>query len=144
MFGIQPDHRHPAGDFFGGGLGIDYGISTVSRVRAGVIAGINWMTDPGGAQRAQGECATVCVMIAGICRGVYPGLFHHRMGVLLTIAARHQRAGRSLDPARLHFGPVPDSSSATNGGPKEVERRIAALGRGRLIIHPMIRLCAKL
>jgi uncharacterized protein len=70
------------------GLGIDYGVSTVSRIRAEVIGGYELDDAIRLAVKSAGDnvLTTFCVMIAGILPWAFsPALFHQHMSVLLTI-----------------------------------------------------------
>ncbi|HKD68050.1 MAG TPA: MMPL family transporter [Candidatus Binataceae bacterium] len=70
------------------GLGIDYGISTVSCIRAEVIAGHQLDDAVWLALQSAGHSvlSTFCVMIGGIVPWVFsPAQFHHQMSTLLTI-----------------------------------------------------------
>ncbi len=70
------------------GLGIDYGISTVSSMRAEVMAGHQLDDAIRVALKNAGESvlSTFCVMMGGILPWVFsPAQFHHHMGMLLTI-----------------------------------------------------------
>jgi predicted RND superfamily exporter protein len=98
------------------GLGIDYGISTVSRIRAEVIAGHQLDDAIRVALKSAGESvlSTFCVMIGGILPWAFsPALFHHHMGVLLTILlATNVLAGVWILPA-TNGAPRRNSSAAS-------------------------------
>jgi uncharacterized protein len=114
------------------GLGIDYGISTVSCIRAEVMAGHQVADAVRLALKSAGESvlSTFCVMIGGIIPWVFsPAHFHHHMGVLLTILlATNVLAGVWIVPAFISWsGPgfITRHEWAREDG---VERRIAAAG----------------
>jgi uncharacterized protein len=114
------------------GLGIDYSISTVSRIRAEVIAGHQLDDAIRLALRSAGESvlSTFCVMIGGILPWAFsPALFHHHMGVLLTILlATNVLAGVWILPAVISWS-GPGFITRHEWGPEEeVDRRIAAAG----------------
>jgi uncharacterized protein len=112
------------------GLGIDYGISTVSRIRAEVIAGHQLDDAIRVALKGAGESvlSTFCVMFGGILPWAFsPALFHHHMGVLLTVLlATNVLAGVWILPAFISWS-GPGFITRHKWGPEEeVERRIAA------------------
>ncbi len=114
------------------GLGIDYGISTVSRIRAEVIAGHQLDDAIRVALKSAGESvlSTFCVMIGGILPWAFsPAQFHHHMGVLLTILlATNVLAGIWILPAFISWS-GPGFITRHEWGPEEeLERRIAAAG----------------
>ncbi len=85
------------------GLGIDYGISTVSCIQAEVAAGHQLEDAISLALRSAGGSvlSTFCVMIGGIVPWVLsPAQFHHHMAVLLTVLlAANVLAGVGIVPA---------------------------------------------
>lgn len=112
------------------GLGIDYGISTVSRIRTEVIAGHPLDDAIRVALKGAGESvlSTFCVMIGGILPWAFsPALFHHHMGELLTVLlVTNVLAGVWILPAFISWS-GPGSITRHEWGPEEeVERRIAA------------------
>ena len=115
------------------GLGIDYGISTVSRIRAEVIAGHQLDDAIRVAFKTAGASvlSTSCVMIGGTLPWTFsPALFHHHMGVLLTVLlATNVLAGVWILPAFISWS-GPGFITRHEWGPEEEgERRIAAAGR---------------
>ena len=114
------------------GLGIDYGISTVSRIRAEVIAGHQLDDAIRVALKGAGESvlSTFCVMIGGILPWAFsPALFHHHMGVLLTVLlATNVLAGVWILPAFISWSGPGFITRHEWGSEDEVERRIAAAG----------------
>jgi len=112
------------------GLGIDYGISTVSRIRAEVIAGHQLDDAIRVALKNAGESvlSTFCVMIGGILPWAFsPALFHHHMGVLLTVLlATNVLAGVWILPAFISWSGPGFITRHEWGQEEEVERRIAA------------------
>jgi len=89
------------------GLGIDYGISMVSCIRAEVMAGHQLDHAVRLALKSAGQSvlSTSCVMIGGIVPWVFsPAQFHHHMGVLLTILlATNVLAGVWIVPAFISW-----------------------------------------
>jgi uncharacterized protein len=89
------------------GLGIDYGISTVSCMRAEVIAGHQLDDAVRLALKSAGHSvlSTFCVMIGGIVPWVFsPAQFHHHMSTLLTILlATNVLAGVWIVPAFISW-----------------------------------------
>lgn len=114
------------------GLGIDYSISTVSAIRAEVIAGHQLDDAVRLALKSAGESvlSTFCVMIGGILPWAFsPAQFHHHMGVLLTILlATNVLAGVWIIPAFISWSGPGFITRHEWGREEEVERRIAAAG----------------
>jgi uncharacterized protein len=113
------------------GLGIDYGISTVSCMRAEVMAGHQLDDAVRLALKSAGESvlSTFCVMMGGIIPWVFsPAQFHHHMGVLLTILlATNVLAGVWIVPAFISWSkPEFIMRHEWAAGEEAVERRIAA------------------
>ena len=110
------------------GLGIDYGISTVSNIRAEVIAGHQLDDAVRLALKSAGGSvlSTFCVMIAGILPWAFsPAQFHHHMGVLLTILlATNVLAGVWILPAFISWS-----------GPGFITRHEWGPGRGNRASH---------
>ena len=105
-------------------------ISTVSRIRAEVIAGHQLDDAIRVALKGAGESvlSTFCVMIGGILPWAFsPALFHHHMGVLLTVLfATNVLAGVWILPAFISWS-GPGFITRHEWEPEvEVERRIAA------------------
>jgi predicted RND superfamily exporter protein len=114
------------------GLGIDYGISTVSCMRAEVMAGHQLDDAIRLALKSAGESvlSTFCVMIGGILPWVFsPAQFHHHMGMLLSILlATNVLAGVWIIPAFISWTGPGFITRHEWGREEEVERRIAAAG----------------
>jgi predicted RND superfamily exporter protein len=93
------------------GLGIDYGIPTVSCMRAEVVAGHRLDDAVRLALTSAGDrvLSTFCVMIGGILPWVFsPAQFHHHMAALLTILlVTNVLAGLWIVPAFISWsGPA--------------------------------------
>ena len=114
------------------GLGIDYGISTVSCMRAEVMAGHQLDDAIRLALKSAGESvlSTFCVMIGGILPWVFsPAQFHHHMGMLLSILlATNVLAGVWIIPAFISWTGPGFITRHEWGREEELERRIAAAG----------------
>jgi len=112
------------------GLGIDYGISTVSRMRAEVMAGHQLDDAVRLALKSAGESvlSTFCVMIGGILPWILsPAQFHHHMGMLLTILlATNVLAGVWIIPAFISWSGPGFITRHEWGREEAIERRIAA------------------
>jgi predicted RND superfamily exporter protein len=112
------------------GLGIDYGISTVSCIRAEVMAGHQVDDAVRLALKSAGESvlSTFCVMIGGILPWVFsPAQFHHHMGVLLTILlATNVLAGIWIIPAFISWSGPGFITRHELAREEVIERRIAA------------------
>ena len=112
------------------GLGIDYGISTVSCMRAEVMAGHRLDDAIRLALKSAGESvlSTFCVMIGGIVPWVFsPAQFHHHMGMLLTILlATNVLAGVWIIPAFISWSGPGFITRHEWGREEKLERRIAA------------------
>jgi len=112
------------------GLGIDYGISTVSRMRAEVMAGHQLDDAVRLALKSAGESvlSTFCVMIGGILPWVFsPAQFHHHMAMLLTILlATNVLAGVWLIPAFISWSGPGFITRHEWAREEAIERRIAA------------------
>jgi predicted RND superfamily exporter protein len=112
------------------GLGIDYGISTVSRMRAEVMAGHQLDDAIRLALKSAGESvlSTFCVMIGGIVPWVFsPAQFHHHMGLLLTILlATNVLAGVWIIPAFISWSGPGFITRHEWAREEAIERRIAA------------------
>ena len=89
------------------GLGIDYGISTVSCMRAELMAGHRLDDAIRLALKTAGKSvlSTFCVMIGGILPWAFsPAEFHHHMGALLTILlVTNVLAGFWIVPAFIYW-----------------------------------------
>jgi uncharacterized protein len=112
------------------GLGIDYGISTVSCMRAEVMAGHQLDDAVRLALKNAGESvlSTFCVMMGGILPWVFsPAQFHHHMGVLLTILlATNVLAGVWIVPAVISWTGPGFITRHEWAREEAIERRIAA------------------
>jgi predicted RND superfamily exporter protein len=112
------------------GLGIDYGISTVSRMRAEVMAGHQLDDAIRLALRSAGESvlSTFCVMIGGLLPWIFsPAQFHHHMAMLLTILlATNVLAGVWLIPAFISWTGPGFITRHEWAREEAIERRIAA------------------
>ncbi|MGO9061768.1 MAG: efflux RND transporter permease subunit [Candidatus Binataceae bacterium] len=114
------------------GLGIDYGISTVSAIRAEVINGHKLDDAVRLALKSAGEnvLSTFCVMIAGILPWAFsPAQFHHHMGVLLSILlATNVLAGVWIVPAFISWTGPGFITRHEWAREEAIERRIATAG----------------
>src|SRR5215469_5415626 len=114
------------------GLGIDYGISTVSCMRAEVIAGHRLDDAVRLALKTAGESvlSTCCVMIGGILPWVFsPAQFHHHMAVLLIVLLlTNLLAGVWIMPAFVSWSGPGFLTRHEWSCDEVIERRLAAEG----------------
>jgi len=114
------------------GLGIDYGISTVSCMRAEMMAGHRLDDAVRLALKSAGASvlSTFCVIIGGILPWVFsPAQFHHQMAVLLTILlATNVLAGVWFVPAFISWSGPGFITRHEWTGPQAIERRLADEG----------------
>jgi predicted RND superfamily exporter protein len=114
------------------GLGMDYGISTVSCIRAEVIAGHRVDDAIRLALKSAGSTllSTSCVMVGGIVPWVFsPSQFHHHMAVLLTILLlTNVLAGVWIMPALVSWSGPGFITRHEWSRDEAIERRLAAEG----------------
>ena len=114
------------------GLGIDYGISTVSCMRAEVIAGHRLDDAIRLALKSAGNTllSTSCVMVGGILPWVFsPAQFHHHMAVLLIVLLlTNLLAGVWIMPAFVSWSGPGFLTRHEWSCDEVIERRLAAEG----------------